>query len=58
MKLNLAETLVLWVIVLCCVASAAHSFVNYVVPQSIQQQRQKMEPTLDMMYAFDLGPRR
>lgn len=58
MKLNFIEAFVLWVIFLCCVASGAHSFVNYAVPQTIAEQQAKMEPTLELFRAYGLADER
>jgi len=55
MRINFVEALVLWIIFLCCVASGAHSFINYAIPLSIQEQRAQMAPTLDTLSALGLA---
>lgn len=58
MKFNCIELVVAVVIIVCCVASAAKSFVDMCAPLTIEQQRDRMEPTLALFKAYGLADER
>lgn len=58
MRLSFIEYVVLSLILACSLISFCHSLINYVAPLSIEDQRARMEPRLDMHRAFGLADAR
>lgn len=58
LELNFVEVTVLWIILICCVISGVDSFVNYVCPLSIQEQRVQLEPLMQAHRAAGLANER
>ncbi|MDD2367037.1 MAG: hypothetical protein PHN84_12815 [Desulfuromonadaceae bacterium] len=55
MRLNFIEMVVVVVILASCALSMADSFISFVAPMSVKEQRVAMEPTLEIFNAYGLG---